>query len=90
MGCCANKNNNSDPPIDDKDLPPKPPEGNDTQLKSAVLVVCDLCKDTPDIDMKKMELPLIDVHYCEHVNILKRVYFPQWKTIQFKTEMKSQ
>jgi len=89
---CANKN--SKPPKNPKDVPPDSDKGmkrfNGTggqqpkEMKMAVAVSCKDCK--PNDDMQKEDFEVFEVIYCPHVNIMKRVYAPNWQDLQYQTE----
>ena len=88
---CANKSNPKKP----KDEQPKD-DGRDMkrfkgtggkepkEMKMAVCVTCKECK--PNDTMQKEDFEMFEVIYCPHVNIMKRVYHPNWQDLQFQTE----
>jgi len=54
------------------------------EMKMAVCVTCKDCK--PNDSMQKEDFEMFEVIYCSHVNIMKRVYHPNWQDLQFQTE----
>lgn len=58
-------------------------------MKSAIMVYCDSCKkkiELNKIKTKTLELELIDVLYCKHINLNERIYYPTWKLIDLSEE----
>ena len=45
-------------------------------IRQGIMVYCKKCK--PDIEPIIEEFELFDVYHCPHVNIMNKIYFPQW------------
>ena len=58
-------------------------------MKSAIMVYCNNCKKKIELNKMKtktLELELIDVLYCDHINLNNRIAYPTWETINLTEE----